>query len=140
MSETALTLREAWLGRPTAIGSAGLVVGGACLIAICAQVSFSLPFSPVPLTGQTFAVLLVGFAVLLVGAALGATQAVASASMYVVVGGFGAPVYAHQSHGWHVMTGATGGYPAGFVVAAGLKGLLAERGWDRRFASALGRC
>lgn len=90
-----------------------------------------LPFTPVPLTGQTFAVVLVG-------AGLGAAAGALSTGLYVLVGALGAPVYAGQAHGWQVLSSPTGGYLVGFVVAAALVGFLAERGWDRRFSSSLG--
>ncbi len=84
-----------------------------------------------PITGQTFAVLLVG-------ASLGTLRGGSSALLYVLAGVAGAPVYADGAHGWSVVTGASGGYLVGFVAAAALTGRLAERRWDRRFSSALG--
>ena len=57
--------------------------------------------------------------------------------LYLLIGIAGAPVYAEHKHGWEVFSGATGGYIVGFVVAAALTGHLAERGWDRRFATAV---
>jgi biotin transport system substrate-specific component len=61
----------------------------------------------------------------------------ASLMLYLSIGLLGAPVYSEQRHGWEVFSGATGGYIVGFVVAAALVGLLAERGWDRRFATSV---
>ena len=61
----------------------------------------------------------------------------ASLLLYLLVGIAGAPVYAEQKHGWEVFSGATGGYIVGFVIAAALTGYLAERGWDRRFSTAV---
>lgn len=101
-----------------------LVVGGALLTAAMAQVSIPLGFTPVPLTGQTFAVLLVA-------AALGARRAVASQALYWVLGAVGLPFYANSAGGWSAATGATFGYFVGFVLAAFLVGSLAERGNDR---------
>lgn len=98
------------------------VVLGSLLIALCAQVV--VPLYPVPVTGQTFAVLLVG-AVL--GSRLGALAALA----YLVEGSLGLPVFAGAAWGPAHLFGPTGGYLAGFVLAAGLTGWLAERGWDR---------
>lgn len=104
--------------------SAGLIAGSA-------QISIALPFTPVPITGQTFAVLLVG-------ASLGTVRGGASALLYVLLGIAGAPVYAHGAQGWAVITGASGGYLVSYPFASALTGWLAERHWDRRFSSAVG--
>jgi biotin transport system substrate-specific component len=126
----AATLRYAVFPRSGAAVSALLVVAGAGLVALAAQISVPLPFTPVPISGQTFAVVLVG-------AALGATLGTASLALYLGIGLVGAPVYAEQQHGWDVLTGATGGYLFGFLVAAALTGWLAERHWDRRIQSSI---
>jgi len=131
MSATATTLRSATLPRAGLLADALLICAGAGLIALSAQISIPLPFTPVPITGQTFSVLLVG-------ASLGAFRGGASALLYVALGIVGLPVYADGAHGWAQVTGATGGYLIGFVLAACLTGFLAERGWDRRFSSAIG--
>jgi len=131
MSASATTLRGAVLPRAGLLTDAILIAAGAVLIALSAQLSIPLPFTPVPITGQTFSVLLVG-------AGLGAIRGGASALLYVALGIVGLPVYADGAHGWTQVTGATGGYLVGFVLAAWLTGWLAERGWDRRFSSALG--
>lgn len=103
-----------------------LVLGGTALLGLSAQVAVPLPFSPVPVTGQTFAVLLVG-------AALGARLGAATVLLYLVEGALGLPVFAPGTTiGLARIAGPTGGYLAGFVVAAFVVGLLAERGWDRR--------
>ena len=131
MAATTLTLRDAVVGRTSRAGTAAAVVAGAALIAACAQISIPLGFTPVPLTGQTFAVLLVG-------ASLGTLAGTASALLYVAAGALGAPVYADHGHGWHIVTSASGGYLIGFIAAAALTGALAKRRWDRRFSSSLG--
>ena len=131
MRADAATLRLAVFPRPTLLTDAILVVSGTALVSICAQISVKLPFTPVPITGQTFAVCLVG-------ASLGAVRGAASLTLYFLVGVLGAPVYAHRDHGWDVITSASGGYIVGFVLAAAVTGLLAEHGWDRRFSSAVG--
>lgn len=105
-----------------------LVVAAAALTAIAAQWRVYLPFTPVPITGQTFAVLLTG-------AALGWKLGAAGQMLYVVVGALGAPVFTDGSGGVDVLTGATGGYIIGFVVAAGLVGWMAEHRQDRTFAT-----
>ena len=110
---------------------AASVAAGACLIAGAAQVSIPLPFTPVPITGQTFAVVLVG-------AGLGTLRGSASGLLYLLGGLAGAPFYAHGAHGWAELSGATGGYLIAFPLAAALVGRLAEKGWDRRFSSAVG--
>jgi biotin transport system substrate-specific component len=130
MRPDAATLRWALLPGTGLVTDALLVAGGAGFVALAAQVSIELPFTPVPITGQTFAVLLVG-------AGLGAILGLASLGLYLFVGALGAPVYAEGDRGWDVITGPTGGYLVGFVLAAGLIGYLAQRRWDRRFSSAV---
>jgi biotin transport system substrate-specific component len=124
MSATTLSLRQAVLPRSTLATDAALVLGGAALVAVCAQVSIPLPFTPVPITGQTFAVLLVG-------ASLGSMLGGLSLLVYLLAGLVGAPVYADRAHGLDVLSGATGGYIVGFVAAALVVGFLAERRYDR---------
>lgn len=131
MRSEAATLRLVAFPRSGAVTDVALVAGGAALIAGSAQVSIPLPFTPVPITGQTFAVLLVG-------AALGTVRGSASALLYVLLGIVGAPVYAHGAEGWAIITGATGGYLIGCPFAAALTGRLAERRWDQSFSSAIG--
>lgn len=107
---------------------AALVVAGAALVALLAQVTIPLPI--VPITGQTLGVLVVG-------AALGAVRGASALTLYAVVGVFGLPVFAEGEAGTTVLFGATGGFIVGFIVAAGLVGWLSERAWDRRFLKAL---
>ena len=106
----------------------GLVLAGSALIALSAQVAIPLPFSPVPVTGQTFAVLLVG-------AALGRWRGAAAVITYIAEGAAGLPVFAGASAGPAVLIGPTGGYLLGFIPGAWLCGLLSEHGWDRRVGS-----
>ncbi len=106
------------------VRDAALVVGGALLTVLGAQISIHVPPSPVPVTGQTLAVVLAG-------AALGARRGAASQALYVALGLF-LPVFADGAHGPDVLWGATGGYLVGFIVAAWLIGRCAERGFDRR--------
>jgi biotin transport system substrate-specific component len=101
-----------------------LVVGGALLTALFAQISIDVPPSPVPITGQTLAVGLVG-------ATLGARRGASSIGLYALLGLF-MPFYADGESGWDVIWGATGGYIIGFIVAAGVIGWLAERGADKK--------
>ena len=106
----------------SAVGSAVLVVSGAALIGALAQVAVPLPFTPVPLTGQTLGVLLVA-------GALGRWRGMAATGLYGVAGVLGVPWFAGGTSGWAM---ASFGYIIGFVVAAAVAGRLAERGWDRR--------
>lgn len=106
------------------------VVGFALLTAAAAQWRIVLGFTPVPITGQTFAVLLSG-------AALGMRLGAASQLLYLAMGAVGLPVFTDGGSGVATFTGATGGYLVGFVLAAAAVGKLAERGQDRRFATAL---
>ena len=130
MRPDAATLRLAVFPRSSLLTNVLLILGGAGFVALAAQASISLPFTPVPITGQTFAVVLVG-------ATLGMLLAIASLGVYIFVGALGAPIYADQTHGWDVLTGPTGGYIIGFVFAAALTGFLAQERWDRRFSSAV---
>ena len=108
------------------VAAATLVVTAAALTAMAAQ--WRIPLWPVPITGQTFAVLLTG-------AALGWRLGGAGQLLYLAVGALGAPVFTEASRGWDVLVGPTAGYLFAFPVAAALVGRLAERRQDRRFWS-----
>lgn len=102
-----------------------LILGGSVLVALSARVRIDLPFTPVPITGQTFAVLLTG-------AALGAHRGALSLLAYVVEGAVGLPVFAGGTCCLPVLLGPTGGYLLSYPCAAAVTGWLAERGWDRK--------
>jgi biotin transport system substrate-specific component len=106
------------------------IVGFALFTALAAQISIPLGFTPVPITGQTLAVLLAG-------GVLGARRGALSMGLYVMLGAIGLPFYADGDGGWTAATGATAGYLVGFVVAAAVVGLMAERGQDRRLSTSL---
>lgn len=106
------------------------VVGFALFTALAAQITIPLGFTPVPITGQTFAVLLAG-------GVLGANRGVLSMGLYVTLGAIGLPFYAEGSGGWTAATGATMGYLVGFVVAAFVVGKMAEHGQDRKLSTSL---
>jgi biotin transport system substrate-specific component len=110
------------------VRSIALVIGGAIFVGLTAQVSIPLPFTPVPLTLQTFSVLLVG-------AALGSVRGVASMALYLLAGVAGVPWFAEHQSGWAL---ASFGYIVGFVAAAWVVGRLAERGADRRVLPTIG--
>lgn len=107
-----------------------LILLGALFVAALAQVEIPLPFTPVPITGQTFGVLLVG-------AALGSKRGAISLASYIVMGAFGLPFFAGGAHGFDIVMGATGGYLIGFVIAAYVIGLLAEQGLERSVRTSL---
>lgn len=112
----------------SAVVSILLVVAAAALTALAAQWRIHLPFTPVPITGQTFAVLLTG-------AGLGWKLGASGQLLYLAVGAAGAPVFSDASGGFDVIVGATGGYLIGFVLAAGVVGWMAEHRQDRTFAT-----
>lgn len=99
-----------------------LAVLGSAIVAVAAQIN--IPMQPVPLTLQTLAVLAIGGAY---GSRLGA----ATLALYAVEGTAGLPVFAEMKSGLATITGPSGGYIIGFILAAGLVGWLTERGWDR---------
>jgi len=105
-----------------------LVLGGSFLIALSAQIAIPLPFSPVPITGQTFAVLVVGML-------LGRWRGTAAVFVYLAEGVLGLPVFAGGVAGLAKIAGPTGGYLVSFVPAAFLVGYLAEKGWDRKVST-----
>jgi biotin transport system substrate-specific component len=115
-----------------------LALLGSWLIAGLAQLSIHLPFTPVPITGQTLGVLLVG-------ASLGPTFGALSVALYLVQAVLGLPVLAPDATGAHDVgiavlrsTAATGGYLWGFLAAACVVGGLARRGWDRSLSGSIG--
>lgn len=131
MSTLSLTL-----GRPTLADTVfsrslatdiALVGVGAAFTAVMAQIA--VPLYPVPITGQTLAVLLVG-------ATLGATRGALTMVVYALLGVVGLPVFSAASSGFGVLSGTTGGYIVGFIFAAGFTGWLAQRDWDKKYLGA----
>lgn len=102
-----------------------LVLAGSVVVALSAQIQLTLPFTPVPVTGQPFAVLLVG-------AALGSRRGVLAMAAYLIEGASGLPVFAGGGCCAARLLGPTAGYLWSYPLAAGTVGFLAERGWDRR--------
>jgi biotin transport system substrate-specific component len=95
-----------------------------------AQISFPLPGSPVPFTGQTLAVLLLG-------TAYGANLGLATLSLYIAAGVAGLPVFTQATHGISHLTGATGGYLIGMAIASYLSGFLAQKKFDQKFSTVI---
>jgi len=125
-----LTLADVALPRASVLRDVVFIVGASIVTALAARIAVPVPWSPVPLTGQTFAVLLSG-------AALGARRALLAQALYLVEGATGLPVFAGGMAGPLVFAGPTAGYLLSFPLAAAVTGLLAERGWDRRFGTML---
>ncbi len=112
------------------VATIAMMIGFALLTALAAQIRIPVPGTPVPITGQTFAVLLAG-------AALGSRAGAGSQAIYWALGAIGLPFYTNASGGWEAATGATAGYLVGFIAAAWVVGALAERGQDRNVWSAI---
>lgn len=111
--------------KETVILDAGLIILGSLFVAASAQLAIYLPFSPIPITGQTFAVLLTG-------ALLGSKRGGLSVALYILEGLLGLPVFAGGTGGIAVLFGPTAGFLAGFIPAAALIGYLSEKAFDRK--------
>ncbi|WP_110513968.1 biotin transporter BioY [Herpetosiphon llansteffanensis] len=119
------------LGRSKSLGrDLALIVGFSLFVALTAQIAIPLPWTPVPITGQTLGVLLTG-------AILGPRRGALAILLYLVEGLAGMPVFAGMTSGMVKLLGPTGGYLMALPVAATLVGWLAQRGWDRRIPTAL---
>jgi biotin transport system substrate-specific component len=108
----------------------GVIIFGSLFVAISSQIALYLPFTPVPITGQTFAVLLMG-------AVLGSKRGGLSLALYILEGMLGLPVFAGGTGGMAVLFGPTAGYLIGFIPAVILIGTLSEKGYDRNWISML---
>jgi len=130
MSISTGSLRATVFPRSTALTHAGFIVGGTLFIAALAQIAIPVPGSPVPVTGQTLAVYLIG-------TTYGARLGFATFATYLLAGIAGAPVFAPATgataHGIARLTGATGGYLIGMLVATFILGALADRKADQKF-------
>jgi biotin transport system substrate-specific component len=122
------TLMGAALAPLDSVRSAGLVIVFSLFIAACAQ--FAIQIGPIPITGQTFAVLLTGA---LLGSRLGAVAVIA----YLIEGAVGLPFFAAGGSGIVRFLGPTAGYLVAFPAAAYITGAFAEHGWDKRYATAV---
>jgi biotin transport system substrate-specific component len=118
------------LGASRRVMTATLIIGFALFTALSAQMKIYLPNNPVPISGQTFAVLLTG-------AALGMRAGGASQGVYLLMGAIGLPVFTDGTSGLEVLFGPTSGYLFGFVIAAAIVGRLAEATADRRVRTAI---
>ena len=130
MSFPAISLRATVMPRATALSYATLIVSGTIFLSVSAQIAIPVPGSPVPVTGQTLGVLLVG-------TTYGASLGLATFATYLLAGIAGAPVFAGASFGVEKITGATGGYLLGMLVSTYVLGLLAHKRFDQKFLTAL---
>ena len=120
-----LTLVDVAAPRTNALMNVLLVVAASLVTAGAAQIEIRLPWTPVPITGQSFAVLLSGLV-------LGSRRAFLAQLLYLAEGAAGLPFFAGGAAGLVKLVGPTGGYLMAFPFAAAFTGWLAERGWDRR--------
>ena len=124
------SLRQAVFPRSTALTQALFVVGGVAFISALAQISIPVPGSPVPVTGQTLGVLLIG-------TTYGARLGLITFATYLLAAVAGAPIFAPSetlpSYGLARLTSATGGYLVGMLVASFVLGFLADRKADQKF-------
>jgi biotin transport system substrate-specific component len=130
MSLSATSLRSTLIPRSTALTNAVLVVSGVLGLAALAQIALPVPGSPVPVTGQTLGVLILG-------TAYGSTLGVTTFALYILVGIAGAPVFANSGHGLDRIAGPTGGYLVGMLIATFVLGQLARFRLDQKFLTAL---
>jgi len=120
-----LTLADAAMPRAGTLQNVALVVLASLVTAAAAQAEIRLPWTPVPITGQTFAVLLTGVV-------LGPRRAFLAQMLYLLEGACGLPLFAGGAAGFAKLAGPTGGYLIAFPFAALVTGTLAARAWDRR--------
>ena len=126
MSIQSSSLRATVFPRSSALTQALFIIGGVGFIAALAQISIPIPGSPVPVTGQTLAALLIG-------TTYGARLGFITFSTYLLAGIAGAPIFAGSTHGIERVTGATGGYLVGMLLASFVLGYLADRKADQSF-------
>ncbi len=130
MSLSATSLRSSLIPRTTALTNAVLVVSGVLGLAALAQIAVPVPGSPVPVTGQTLGVLLLG-------TTYGSTLGFTTFALYILAGIAGAPVFANSGQGLDRLVGATGGYLVGMLVATFVLGQFARFRLDQKFLTAL---
>jgi biotin transport system substrate-specific component len=107
-----------------------IALSGSLLLSLLARLSIPVPFSPVPITGQTFGILFLG-------AVLGSRIGTLSVIMYISEGLMGLPVFAGGTMGFLYLLGPTGGYLIGFIPAVYLVGYFSERNWTIKFTTTL---
>ena len=124
------TLKSAFITRATVASQISLILTGTVFLAVMAQISFPIPGSPVPFTGQTLGVLLLGTAY---GAGLGFS----TIAFYLLMGMAGAPIFSSGTSGIERIAGPTGGYLVGMLLSSLVLGALAGRKWDQRIKTVI---
>jgi biotin transport system substrate-specific component len=124
------TLRSAVIARTTVASQITLILTGTVFLAVMAQIAFPIPGSPVPFTGQTLGVLLLGTAY---GAGLGFS----TIAFYLLMGMAGAPIFSSGTSGLERIVGPTGGYLVGMLISSLVLGALAGRKWDQRIKTVI---
>ncbi len=130
MSFPTTSLRALVIPRATALSNAVVIVGGVVVLSALAQIAIAVPGSPVPVTGQTLGVLLIG-------TTYGASLGVATFALYLLAGVAGAPVFAGSGFGIERVIGATGGYLVGMLLSTFVLGFFAQKRFDQKFTTAL---
>ena len=130
MSVAAPSLRAHFIPRSTALSNSVLIVSGVLGLSALAQIAVPVPGSPVPVTGQTLGVLILG-------TTYGSTLGFTTFAIYMLAGIAGAPVFANGAHGLDRVVGATGGYLVGMLMATLILGQLSKFRLDQKFITAL---
>jgi biotin transport system substrate-specific component len=124
------TLKSAFITRSTVASQISMILTGTVFLAVMAQIAFPIPGSPVPFTGQTLGVLLLGTAY---GAGLGFS----TIAFYLLMGMAGAPIFSSGTSGIERIVGPTGGYLVGMLISSLVLGALAGRKWDQRIKTVI---
>jgi len=124
------TLKSAFITRSTVASQISLILTGTVFLAVMAQIAFPIPGSPVPFTGQTLGVLLLGTAY---GAGLGFS----TIAFYLLIGMAGAPIFSSGTSGIERIVGPTGGYLVGMLISSLVLGALAGRKWDQKIKTVI---
>ena len=124
------TLKSAFIARSTVASQISMILTGTVFLAVMAQISFPIPGSPVPFTGQTLGVLLLGTAY---GAGLGFS----TIAFYLLMGMAGAPIFSSGTSGIERIAGPTGGYLVGMLLSSLVLGALAGRKWDQKIKTVI---
>ena len=124
------TLKSAFITRSTVASQISLILTGTVFLAVMAQIAFPIPGSPVPFTGQTLGVLLLGTAY---GAGLGAS----TVAFYLLMGMADAPIFSSGTSGIERIVGPTGGYLVGMLISSLVLGALAGRKWDQKIKTVI---